>query len=224
MPTPHRKQACSGTRARNITGTLVPEQVLKKPTLKMRTGLTATFAIATFAWQGPTMMHRRMEKRMVPRNRIASSAPVEGEKFDIHALGLEWKERGLANRNKARDAPTVPQKLAAVVTAAMYLALFTVYRAYRGFFVILPAVFVEVRAKLERRETVSLNVDDDINPKTGKVKLRSTILMNIGAAVFTTVYVFATAFSALARLFTKRSDPSSKNDQENLSRDLTTTK
>mmetsp|Transcript_16009 Transcript_16009/g.50192 ORF Transcript_16009/g.50192 Transcript_16009/m.50192 type:complete len:183 (+) Transcript_16009:138-686(+) len=128
----------------------------------------------------------------------------EGFSSRIHEVGLGMKSRGLAYRDRMHEARGVLPKLGFAAGALVNFILFTVYRAYRGFFVILPAVFVEVRRKLEREELRSLDVTDDVDPKTGKLKLRSAILMNLGAAVFTAVLLIRTAFQAIATLFTKR--------------------
>lgn len=134
----------------------------------------------------------------------------EKQQRDIHAIGLTLKERGVDLKDKAMVAPG-PEKVSYAVMAFGYLTAFTAYRAYRGFFVILPAVFVEVRAKLERREPNSLGVEDDIDPKTGKLKLRSTILMNLGAALFTTIIIFKSAVGALVDKITNNNNTSSSS-------------
>ena len=73
--------------------------------------------------------------------------------------------------------------------AALSLA-FVAYRAYRGFFVVLPAVYGEVYAQALAQATeehVSIRgveVADDIDPKTGKLRMRSRVVMNVGALAF----------------------------------------
>ena len=76
-----------------------------------------------------------------------------------------------------------------VYVAALSLA-FVAYRAYRGFFVVLPAVYGEVYAQALAQATeehVSIRgveVADDIDPKTGKLRMRSRVVMNVGALAF----------------------------------------
>ncbi|KAJ8600992.1 hypothetical protein CTAYLR_010081 [Chrysophaeum taylorii] len=140
--------------------------------------------------------------RTLNRRTMVLSVEQPGLAARIHEVGLGLKSRGKQYREKMMVAESLPLKLRFATATAMTFLLFTVYRAYRGFFVILPAVFAEVRAKLERDELTSLDVADDLNPTTGRLRWRSAILMNIGAAVFTFVLLARTAIVGIISLFT----------------------
>ena len=92
-----------------------------------------------------------------------------------------------------------------VYVAALSLA-FVGYRAYRGFFVVLPAVYGEVYAQALAQATeehVSIRgveVADDIDPTTGKLRLRSRVVMNVGALAFMGALVVGGAVRAPFRI------------------------
>jgi hypothetical protein len=89
------------------------------------------------------------------------------------------------------------------------------YRGYRGFFVILPAVFKEVYRKMEASVDFRVLDDDDddnvnenvkkerseidVNPQTGKVRWRTRITVSVLAGIVTLSYVVG----GLARVFMK---------------------
>ena len=93
-----------------------------------------------------------------------------------------------------------------VYVAALSLA-FVGYRAYRGFFVVLPAVYGEVYAQALAQATeehVSIRgveVADDIDPTTGKLRMRSRVVMNVGALAFMGALVVGGAVRAPFRIF-----------------------
>ena len=67
--------------------------------------------------------------------------------------------------------------------------LFVTYRAYRGFFIIVPAVFKEVQAKLRQGLVEAENeLNADLDPSTGKLRPRSQLLINVGAGLVTMAY------------------------------------
>jgi hypothetical protein len=102
-------------------------------------------------------------------------------------------------------------------------SLFILYRAYRGFFVILPAIFREVYKTMEKTvdspftdndDIVSLNMngEQDVNPKTGKLRLRTTVVVSILAGIVTLSYTVTGALRVLGkflRTFTKTNSASS---------------
>ena len=134
----------------------------------------------------------------------ASSLPEFMRAFDAWGLGL--KARAYAARDGAGLAPDGTRALALRCKFAGLLALFIVYRAYRGFFVVLPAVYGEVYAQALAQATeehVSIRgveVADDIDPKTGKLRLRSRVVMNVGALAFMGALVVGGAVRAPIRI------------------------
>ena len=103
-------------------------------------------------------------------------------------FGLSLKDRSRKQREALKGAGLMKLPRGAYV-AALSLA-FVAYRAYRGFFVVLPAVYGEVYAQALAQATeehVSIRgveVADDIDPKTGKLRMRSRVVMNVGALAF----------------------------------------
>ena len=104
-------------------------------------------------------------------------------------FGLSLKDRSRRQRDALKGANLLLKLPRGAYVAALSLA-FVAYRAYRGFFVVLPAVYGEVYAQALAQATeehVSIRgveVADDIDPKTGKLRLRSRVVMNVGALAF----------------------------------------
>mmetsp|Transcript_9025 Transcript_9025/g.13891 ORF Transcript_9025/g.13891 Transcript_9025/m.13891 type:complete len:193 (-) Transcript_9025:1086-1664(-) len=153
-----------------------------------------------WSWTGYQAPKLFRERLILQRG---AAAEIKTAPRDLHEIGFNFKTRGLEYRDKVKTASRKRNKMGFAALATLNFAVFTMYRAYRGFFVILPAVFIEVRNKLERKEITSLEVAEDIDPKTGKLKLRSTILMNLGAAIFTAVIVLRTAIFGIFSLFNR---------------------
>ena len=128
----------------------------------------------------------------------ASSLPEFMRAFDAWGLGL--KARAYAARDGAGLAPDGTRALALRCKFAGLLALFIVYRAYRGFFVVLPAVFSAVRARVrEGWVEVEEAATADVDPATGELKKRSAILINIGAALVVAAYMVEGVCTLLVR-------------------------
>ena len=113
----------------------------------------------------------------------AASKPSLVARFNNFGLSLKDRSRRQREALKGAGLMKLPR---GVYVAALSLA-FVAYRAYRGFFVVLPAVYGEVYAQALAQATeehVSIRgveVADDIDPKTGKLRLRSRVVMNVGA-------------------------------------------
>ena len=116
----------------------------------------------------------------------AASKPSLVARFNNFGLSLKDRSRRQREALKGAGLMKLPR---GVYMAALSLA-FVAYRAYRGFFVVLPAVYGEVYAQALAQATeehVSIRgveVADDIDPKTGKLRLRSRVVMNVGALAF----------------------------------------
>lgn len=128
----------------------------------------------------------------------------QGLSGKIHEVGLGLKTRGMAYRDRMQEAQGIMPKVGFAAGAVFNMVLFTMYRAYRGFFIILPAVFIEVRRKIETDEFAAIEVADDLDPKSGKLRLRSAILMNICAVLFTVVLIIRTAIAGVVASFSKK--------------------
>ncbi|GMI19927.1 hypothetical protein TrCOL_g10324 [Triparma columacea] len=135
----------------------------------------------------------------------------------IDNFGLSLKGLAMDAKVKAKEAEERWQKILLSTKFCGILALFIIYRAYRGFFVILPSVFREVERKLSKTMDFAPYEDDsiaeattktirifkgeggaggvedkvieDINPETGKVRPRTTITVSVLAGLITLSYI-----------------------------------
>ena len=152
--------------------------------------------LALAVWLAATSHALLAPHRPLPRptalRLAADAAPAASDKPSLFArfnnFGLSLKDRSRRQREALKGAGLMKLPRGAYV-AALSLA-FVAYRAYRGFFVVLPAVYAEVYAQALAQATeehVSIRgveVADDIDPKTGKLRLRSRVVMNVGALAF----------------------------------------
>jgi len=67
----------------------------------------------------------------------------------LHELGTTLKSKAKETGDRANMASTNKGRITNAFVSSLYYLLFFVYRAYRGFFVLLPAVFKRVYSKLE---------------------------------------------------------------------------
>ena len=183
----------------------------------------ATALAGTRAWSPRPALGRRAAPVVAgPPSLGRRAAPALAAAPTLNEWGLGLKDSARAKAEAARGAPTRAAGLKYGVEAAAFSAAFVAYRAYRGFFVVLPAVFIQVREKLrEGRPVGNEGVGDDIDPKTGKLKLRSAILMNIGAGLVLAVLAvkaLATALffipKVLANLALRRQGPAGGGPSE----------
>ena len=129
--------------------------------------------------------------RATVRLGAADAAPADKPSLvaRFNNFGLSLKDRSRRQREALKGANLLLKLPRGAYVAALSLA-FVAYRAYRGFFVVLPAVYGEVYAQALAQATeehVSIRgveVADDIDPKTGKLRMRSRVVMNVGALAF----------------------------------------
>lgn len=128
----------------------------------------------------------------------------------IDDYGVALKPKAIEAKDKISTMTKPVKKFRYRLQACILLSLFIIYRAYRGFFVILPAIFREVYKKMEK--TVESPFSDnyilndqgekqDVNPKTGKLRLRTTITVSILAGIVTLSYTVTGALRVLNRFF-----------------------
>lgn len=129
-----------------------------------------------------------------------SSQPVE-LKGRIHELGGRCKTAALDAKTKMAAA-SVPMKPAYFSKCVAMYMLFIVYRSYRGFFIIIPAVFKEVQAKLTAGMVEAENeLNADVDPQTGKLRPRSRAVISVGASIVTLIYSIKTVASGVFFFF-----------------------
>ena len=103
----------------------------------------------------------------------------------IDQVGLSLKPRAQMTDSKATQAPSRLRKIILRAQACVLYSLFIVYRGYRGFFVIIPAVFREVYLKLEATvDPLPMTETND-----GVVKWQTRITVAIMATVLTVSYI-----------------------------------
>ena len=106
----------------------------------------------------------------------AADAPTLNQQ--INELGLSLKAKGVQQRDKFVAAGAIPAKAKHLVGAGLLFGVFVCYRVYRGFFVLLPAVFGEVRDKVRTEMLKKYGADADLDPKTGALRRKTAALVN----------------------------------------------
>lgn len=130
-------------------------------------------------------------------------------------MALEAKEQSMIIRNQytttmdKRFSHRAKSFLYSVKSCVLF-SLFILYRAYRGFFVLLPAVFQQSYAKLKaavdspfvEEEIIldnTLEGTEDINPRTGQVRLRTRVVVSILSMIVVTSFVINGALEVLGK-------------------------
>lgn len=135
------------------------------------------------------------------------------EKLDSYGQSL--KPRAMEKKGQLAIAETRSRrKLWLGFQACAYFSLFIAYRAYRGMFVLLPAVFREVYTKMETLDSPFVDEpgETDVNPETGKLRWRTRITVSILAAMVTLTYMVGGMANVLAKFvksLTQTSSPTS---------------
>lgn len=150
----------------------------------------------------------------------AASFPKKVEKeskslFErLDYFGQSLKPRAVEKKRELASAKTRKEKFWLGFQSCAYFFGFMLYRAYRGFFVLLPAVFREVYAKMELLDSPFVDEPgtQDVNPETGKVRWRTRITVSVLTAVVTLTYVVGGLANVLAKFvksLTQTSSPTS---------------
>jgi hypothetical protein len=109
----------------------------------------------------------------------------------INNFGMSLKPRALKLKQQQNDGISTGKRwIITFQICALWLA-YILYRAYRGCFILLPAVFRETYRKLESGMDSPFVLDEqpDVNPETGKVRLRTRLTVSVLSAVVTFTYV-----------------------------------
>lgn len=92
------------------------------------------------------------------------------------------------------------------VDSLICACLYIIYRSYRGFFVIVPAVYSETVKKL-RAGVIDNEENADVDPSTGKLRIRSSFLISCVSIVVTAIFALKTvgswAWAVLTKIFHK---------------------
>ena len=187
----------------NARGALVPSRIVAK-----RKRHVSGAASSSALFSSPINPSTGSDQRNSVSKESSKEVVTLLEKFD--QMGLALKPKAVA----ARDAAIIYQEsnkfmsLMYTTKACMLIFLFIMYRAYRGFFVVLPAVFREVYKKMEDAiespfdEEIDVGrIKEDIDPKTGKVRLRTRITVSFLSILVTGSYVVGGALRVLLKFF-----------------------
>jgi hypothetical protein len=139
-----------------------------------------------------------------------NSAPPTKSRTILQTLdeaGQSLKPRAIKASAKASLMEKKGKKILYVLETCGLYSLFILYRAYRGFFVLLPAVFREVYTRMSTAVNSpfeSTDLEDsgdgyrqDINPETGKLRWRTRLTVSFLAMIVTGSYVLGGAFRVL---------------------------
>jgi hypothetical protein len=154
-----------------------------------------------------------------------NSAPVPTKSRTLletlDEAGQSLKPRAVKASAKASLVEKKGKKILYVLETCGLYSLFILYRAYRGFFVLLPAVFREVYSRMSATVDSPFESADlensgggnrqDINPETGKLRWRTRITVSLLAMIVTASYVIGGALRVLtmfARTITQTSSVS----------------
>lgn len=138
---------------------------------------------------------------------VSDSIPIQTESVRaetksflerIDSAGLRLKTKALASKSKAMatDISGV-DKIIETIKACALISLFILYRAYRGFFVILPQVFRRVYDILGDSVDPHPFEDEEIGVNgdgSAKKRKRTTFTVSILASILTVSYVLGGAF------------------------------
>mmetsp|Transcript_14251 Transcript_14251/g.21737 ORF Transcript_14251/g.21737 Transcript_14251/m.21737 type:complete len:241 (-) Transcript_14251:57-779(-) len=133
------------------------------------------------------------------------------DRFDTFGMGLKPKAEK-AQEERSTATKKSDQIFFSLKTCAFF-TLYMFYRAYRGFFVILPAVFKEVYRKLENAvDSPFVEDSSSIGPKGEEASLRTRVTVSVVASIVTLSYMINGASRValkFIRTIIKTSSPSS---------------
>jgi hypothetical protein len=138
----------------------------------------------------------------------------------FNEAGMTLKPKAIAAATK-RQAPSTSmlQKVTYGLQSSVLYTLFLLYRAFRGFCVILPAVFQEVRRKLQTAMPEEA-VEDDVDPTTGKVRLRTSLTISFLASIVTAKYMVMGVFRVLGKFIRGRSFAAAADEVTNVENEM----
>jgi hypothetical protein len=128
----------------------------------------------------------------------------------LKPMAIDAKDQSVAaGEDKTRNALYTAK-------ACALFGLFMLYRAYRGLFVLLPEVFRQTSAKLEKAVSAPfVDLDEldremrDVNPDTGNIRWRTRFTVSILAVIVVAQYVISGAWIVLMKFMNTVKDTSS---------------
>ena len=161
----------------------------------------------------------------VPAPATAPAAPSMTLLQRVDAVGQNLKPLALTAKDQstAAAAEDKSKQIFYTLKSCVPFALFIAYRAYRGLFVLLPAVFRETYRKLEASAILAPFVSEadldadrrDVNPETGRVRFRTRATVSVLSMMVTLTYVVSGAWRVLVKMMSTLADKGSlKNSFE----------
>lgn len=146
----------------------------------------------------PIVTIHRVQERSIVKLSVNGERSSERRSFvdSIDQAGLSLKPRAQLTDSKAKQAPSRLRKFLLRTKACLLYSLFILYRGYRGFFVIIPAVFREVYLKLESAVEPSPFDATESNA----VKWQTRITVAIMATVLTASYILGGFLRVMMKL------------------------
>jgi hypothetical protein len=117
----------------------------------------------------------------------------------IDKAGLSLKPQAVKTSQNIRTATSKGKKALMIVQSCFLYSLFILYRGYRGFFVILPAVFRQVYNKLQT--AVDAPFVEGNRGDNEPMPWQSRVTVSVLAAVLTASYVLGGAFRVVQTFF-----------------------
>jgi len=138
----------------------------------------------------------------------------------IDQAGLKLKPMALEAKERSSGFPEDrPKRILYTLKSCTLFTSFMMFRAYRGFFVLLPAVFMRVYEQMEKSvyapfvEEDELNKESrDVDPVTGKVRFRTRFTVSILSAFVTASYVVAGLWKVFVKFVGSLTSTSSFED------------
>ena len=161
----------------------------------------------------------------VPAPATAPAAPSMTLLQRVDAVGQNLKPLALTARDQSAAAATEDKakQIFYTLKSCALFGLFIAYRAYRGLFVLLPAVFRETYRKLEAAAILAPFVDGadldadrrDVDPETGRVRFRTRATVSVLSMMVTLTYAVSGAWRVLVKMMSTLADKGSlKNSFE----------
>mmetsp|Transcript_35637 Transcript_35637/g.39419 ORF Transcript_35637/g.39419 Transcript_35637/m.39419 type:complete len:225 (-) Transcript_35637:122-796(-) len=121
----------------------------------------------------------------------------------MNTWGMDLKPRAIKMEEKcSNESQTHKQILYSIQSFVMYNT-FILYRSYRGFFVLLPAVFREVYNKLNKAIDSPFADDpssyQDLNPETGSPRFRTRVVVTLLSSIVTFSYMLNGAIRVMKK-------------------------
>lgn len=138
----------------------------------------------------------------------AQSGGGEGQKTRsindlLSELGLSFKIRAEENIQKSKEATSRSRRIFCALVASTYFLIFLFYRAYRGFFVLLPAVFRRVYSRLETTVETDLSLEDGAGASSSvkSPSWKTKVTVSVLATVVTISYVIGGVMRIVSKFF-----------------------